>query len=150
MLLNKLQDRIELDSRLTELTRVQPWIDALADQYGFSEDTRFAMQLCMEEALANVVMHGYRSEPGHPIVLRSSVSENELFLVIEDRGPAFAPVEPASPGRATTPINLESIEPGGNGIRLLYRFAGSVAYERFADGNRLTIGFPFPKDGISV
>ena len=150
MLLNKLQDRIELDSRLTELTRVQPWIDALADQYGFSEDTRFAMHLCVEEALANVVMHGYRSEPGHPIVLRSSVSGYNLFLVIEDRAPAFAPVEPASPRDATTPVSLESIEPGGNGIRLLYRFAGSVAYERFADGNRLTIGFPLPKDGVSV
>jgi anti-sigma regulatory factor (Ser/Thr protein kinase) len=150
MLLNKLQDRIELDSRLTELTRVQPWIDALADQYGFSEDTRFAMHLCVEEALANVVMHGYRNEPGHPIVIRASVSERELFLVIEDEAPAFAPVEPTTPSDAVSPVSLESIEPGGNGIRLLYRFAGSLAYERFADGNRLTIGFPIPKDGVSV
>ena len=150
MLLNRLQDRIELDSRLTELTRVQPWIEALADQYGFSEDTRFAMHLCVEEALANIVMHGYRNEPGHPIVIRASVSERELFIVIEDKAPAFAPVEPAPQGDATTPVSLESIEPGGNGIRLLYRFAGSLAYERFPDGNRLTIGFPFPCEGVSA
>ncbi len=150
MLLNGLQDRIELDSRLTELTRVQPWVEALADQYGFSEDGRFAMHLCVEEALANIVMHGYRNEPGHPIVIRSSASERELFLVIEDEAPAFAPVEPAPQGDATTPVSLESIEPGGNGIRLLYRFAGSLAYERFSDGNRLTIGFPIPFDGVSA
>ena len=150
MLLNRQQDRIELDSRLTELTRVQPWIDALADHYGLSEETRFAMQLCVEEALANVVMHGYRNEPGHLIVIRSLVSAGNLLLVIEDQARAFAPVEPASPGDATKPISLESIEPGGNGIRLLYRFAGSLAYERLPDGNRLTIGFPLPKDGISV
>ena len=150
MLLNKLQDRIELDSRLTELTRVQPWIEALAEQYGFSEDTRFAMHLCVEEALANIVMHGYRNEPGHPIVIRASVSERELFIVIEDKAPAFAPVEPAPQGDATTPVSLESIEPGGNGIRLLYRSAGSLAYERFPDGNRLTIGFPFPCEGVSA
>jgi anti-sigma regulatory factor (Ser/Thr protein kinase) len=150
MLLNKQQDRMELDSRLTELTRVQPWIDALADQYGVSEDTRFAMHLCVEEALANVVMHGYRNEPGHPIVMRSAISGNNLVFVIEDRAPAFAPVEPAGRGEATTAVNLDSIEPGGNGIRLLYRFAGSVAYERLAEGNRLTIGFPLPKGGVSV
>jgi anti-sigma regulatory factor (Ser/Thr protein kinase) len=150
MLLNRLQDRIELDSRLTELSRVQPWIDELADQYGFSGDTRFAMHLCVEEALANVVMHGYRNEPGHPIVIRSSVSGHSLFFLIEDQAPSFAPVEPALPGDATTPVSLESIEPGGNGIRLLYRFAGSVAYERFADGNRLTIGFPLPCEGVSA
>src|ERR1700749_1944790 len=84
MLLNRLQDRIELDSRLTELSRVQPWVEGLADQYGFGEDTRFAMQLCVEEALANVVMHGYRNEPGHPIVIRCSVSAGNLLFVIED------------------------------------------------------------------
>lgn len=150
MLLNGLQDRIELDSRLTELIRVQPWIEALADQYGFSEDTRFAIHLCVEEVLANIVIHGYRNEAGHPIVIRSSVSARELFIVIEDRAPAFAPVEPAPQGDATTPVSLESIEPGGNGIRLLYRFAGSVNYERFPDGNRLTIGFPIPFDGVSA
>ncbi len=150
MLLNKLQDRIELDSRLTELTRVQPWIEALAEHHGLSENTRFAMHLCVEEALANVVMHGYRNEPGHPIVIRSSVSSHHLLLVIEDQAPAFAPVEPDPPGDAATPVSLESIEPGGNGIRLLYRFAGSLAYERLADGNRLTIGFPLPKEGVSV
>jgi anti-sigma regulatory factor (Ser/Thr protein kinase) len=141
---------MELDSRLTELTRVQPWIDALADQYGFGEDKRFAMHLCVEEALANVVMHGYGNEPGHPIVMRSSVSGNNLLLVIEDRAPAFVPVDPGGRGEATAAINLEAIEPGGNGIRLLYRFAGSVAYERLAEGNRLTIGFPLPEDGVSV
>jgi anti-sigma regulatory factor (Ser/Thr protein kinase) len=31
--------------------------------------------------------------------------------------------------------------PGGQGLRLLYRFANSVEYERLADGNRLTLGF---------
>jgi serine/threonine-protein kinase RsbW len=146
MLLNRLQDRIELDSRLTELSRVQPWVEALADQYGVSDDTRFSMQLCMEEALANVVIHGYGNEPGHPIVIRSSVSAHNLLFAIEDQAAPFAPVEPDPPGDAA-PVSLESMEPGGNGIRLLYRFAGSVAYERFADGNRLTIGFPIPLNG---
>ncbi len=150
MLLNRLQDRIELDSQLTELTRVQPWIETLADQSGFSEDTRFAMHLCVEEALANIVMHGYGNEPGHPIVIRSSVSARELFIVIEDEAPAFAPVKPAQQCDATPSVGLESIQPGGNGIRLLYRFAGSVSYERLSDGNRLTIGFPIPFDGVSA
>ena len=149
MLLNRLQDRIELDSQLTELSRVQPWIEAWADQYGFSEETRFAMHLCVEEALANVVMHGYGNEPGHPIVIRASFSAHNLLFVIEDEAPAFAPVEPTSRGDAT-PVSVESFEPGGNGIRLLYRFAGSLAYERFADGNRLTIGFPIPFEGVSA
>lgn len=138
------QDRLELDSQLTELTRVQPWIEALADSYGFSEDARFAMQLCVEEALANVVLHGYRSEAGHPIVLWASVSGGALVLAIDDKAPPFAPTQRIFPAETTKPASLESIEPGGNGIRLLRRFAGSLDYEKLPDGNRLKIGFPVP------
>lgn len=136
------QDRLELDSQLTELSRVQPWIEALADRYGFAEDARFAMHLCVEEALANVVLHGYRNEAGHPIVMRASVSGGALVFAIDDKAPHFVPTEPAPPNEAAKPANLESIELGGNGIRLLHRFAGSLRYERLPDGNRLTIGFP--------
>ena len=139
------QDQLELDSQLTELSRVQPWIEALADLYGFSEDARFAMQLCVEEALANVVLHGYRSEAGHPIVLRASVSDGILFFAIDDKAsPPFAPTESVPSNGATKPATLETIEPGGNGILLLHRFAGSLRYEKLPDGNRLTIGFPVP------
>jgi serine/threonine-protein kinase RsbW len=140
MLMESTQDSFQLDSQLSELSRVQPWIEALADQYGFGKEVRFAMQLCMEEALANVVMHGYGNEPGHPIVIRSFVSANALHLAIDDKAPPFAPVEPDLRSNA----NLESVQPRGNGLRLLYRFAGSLAYERLPDGNRLTIGFPLP------
>ncbi|HEY6487869.1 MAG: ATP-binding protein [Terracidiphilus sp.] len=143
------QDRLELDSRLTELSRVQPWIEALANQNGFSEDALFAMQLCIEEALANVILHGYRGEPGHPIVIEASVSAGSLWFVMDDQAGPFSPLEPL-PNNWTEPATLESIEPGGHGIRLLARFAGSLTYERLSDSNRLTIGFPLPcKDASS-
>ena len=140
-------ERLELDSRLSELTRVQPWIDALADEHGAAEDVRFAIQLCMEEALANVVLHGYRNEPGHPLVIQSSVSADTLFFTIEDEAPPFAPV---NPGPRDAASSLDSIQPGGNGIRLLHRFAGSVDYERCSEGNRLTLGFPLSAKDVSA
>jgi anti-sigma regulatory factor (Ser/Thr protein kinase) len=122
----------------------------VADRHGFAEEIRFAIHLCMEEALANVILHGYRNEPGHPIVIRSSVSGGTLFFAIDDKAPPFVPVNPDPPSEATKPASLESIEPGGNGIRLLYRFAGSLAHETLPDGNRLTIGFPVPSTGVSA
>jgi serine/threonine-protein kinase RsbW len=141
MLMDKLQDRFELDSQLTELSRVQPWIEALADLHGLGEDARFAIQLCMEEALANVVMHGYGNEPGHPIVIQSWVSNGALFFAIEDKATPFAPGEPDSRDNVAKP-DLETMTPGGNGIRLMRRFAGSLTYEKLSDGNRITMSFP--------
>jgi serine/threonine-protein kinase RsbW len=142
MMMDESQDRLELDSRLTELGRVQPWIEAVANRHGVPEDARFAMHLCMEEALVNVVVHGYREEPGHPIVIFCMASEGTLFFTIDDRAPSFDPLAQAPQNAPVRTADAESIQPGGNGIRLLRRFAGSLSYERLADGNRLTIGFP--------
>jgi anti-sigma regulatory factor (Ser/Thr protein kinase) len=146
MLVDSPKDQLELDSRLTELSRLRPWIEVVADRLGLAEEERFAINLCLEEALANIVLHGYRSEPGHPIVIRNFVSAGSLCITIDDHAPPFSPIESQSQSTrdATIPVSLESITPGGNGIRLLHRFAGSLSYKRLSDGNRLTLWFPVP------
>ncbi len=136
-----LPERLELDSRLTDLCRVWPWTEAWASEHGLAAQTRFALHLCMEEALANVVLHGYKNEPGHSLVIRCLVKGDWIAFTIEDEAPPFAPVDPG-PANAAEKPDLELMEPGGNGIMLLHRFAGSLEYERLPRGNRLTIGFP--------
>lgn len=140
MLMDEPRDRLLLDSRLSELSNVIPWAEALSDRYGLAEETRYAMNLCLEEALANVVLHGYKNQPGYPIVIESYLSTGSLFFAVEDKAPPFVPVDPGE--RTPRPLVLDAMEPGGNGIRLIHRFAGSVSYERLPDGNRLTMGFP--------
>ena len=132
-------DTLVLDSRLTELSRAQAWGEALAVRLSLCERTRYAILLCLEESLANVVLHGYRGRPGSPIVLRSWLEEDVLFVAIEDQAAPFAPAEPGSDPEA--PAELESMIPGGYGIGLLRHFAKSLHYERLAGGNRLTMGF---------
>ena len=129
-------DHLHLDSSLTELSSVQRWVEALADRHGLTEDARFAIHLCLEEALANLVLHGYRNEPGHSILIHSWVSDATLYFAIDDQAPPFVPVDPQPRKASAKPTSLESVEPGGNGIRLLYRFAGTVDYETRSDGNR--------------
>ena len=144
MLMDETLDRLELDSQLTELSRVAPWVEDLADRYGLPAETRYAINLCLEEALANVVLHGYGSEPGHPITVETSVAGGSVFFSIGDQAPPFAPIDPGARNGSQSPANLETMQVGGNGIRLMYRFAGSVSYEPLPRGNRLTLGFPIP------
>lgn len=140
--MNQLEERLELDSRLDELSRVHPWVEHIADRHNLGEKTRFAIHLCMEEALANIILHGYRAAPGHPIYIMASVSGDELFFAIEDHAPPFAPDESATFIDSVNPASsLEALTPGGNGIRLMRRFAESLRYEHLPNGNRLTIGF---------
>jgi len=133
------QDALLLDSRLTELSRAQAWGDALARRLELSDKTRYAILLCLEESLANVVLHGYRGQSGHPIMIRYWLRDNLLFVAIEDQAPAFAPADDSA--TASGPTELESLIPGGYGIGLLRHFARELIYERSPDGNRLTMAF---------
>lgn len=133
------QDLLVLESRLAEVSRAQSWAEIFVERLALSEKTRYAVHLCLEEALANVILHGYMSESGHPIVIRRWVSSDMLFFAIEDKAPPFAPDDVSA--STTERPSLESLTPGGNGILLLRHFAGSTVYEQLPQGNRLTIGF---------
>jgi anti-sigma regulatory factor (Ser/Thr protein kinase) len=135
------QDLLVLDSRLAELSHAQSWAETFANRYSVSENTRYAIRLCLEEALANVILHGYQNECGHPVVIRCWLSSNTLFFSIDDQAPPFNPLDAPPSTDRSEQSNLELLTPGGNGIPLLRHFAGSLAYKRLPDGNRLIIGF---------
>ncbi|HEX4285323.1 MAG TPA: ATP-binding protein [Terracidiphilus sp.] len=128
---------LQLTSSLDELARVAGWIGELAAEFDIEDETRFAIELCLEEVLSNIVRHGYRNQAGSAITVDFECADRSLLFVVEDNAPPFAPLEPADAIAET----LEAITPGGQGLRLLYRFAGAVRYERLVDGNRLTIEF---------
>ena len=142
MLMDEAPQQLVLDSRLDDLARLSPWVEVVANRCGFEERLRFALHLCVEEALANIVLHGYRGEPGHPILVAFEITGSTLLLTIEDEAPPFVPPDELQPSASDRLVDLDSIEPGGNGLRLLRHFAGSLEYERTERGNRLTIGFP--------
>lgn len=136
------RSRLSLDSRLSDLAQVSPWVAELAAEYAIPPETRFAIELCLEEALSNSVRHGYHSEPGHGLAVEFSCSDSDLIFVVEDSAPPFEPKKPA----AAAPADLDAVEPGGQGIRLMFQFARSVEYERSAGTNRLRLRFGIARD----
>ena len=147
---NGAASRLNLDSRLADLEKLLPWVEALAAEYSIPADTQFAIHLCLEEALSNIICHGYRSEPGHPITVDCTLDRPELEFAVEDQAPPFDPLAPlAVPDReAASPV--DRLQLGGHGIRFMRKFAGSMAYQRLANGNRLTFGFMIPGSNFAA
>jgi serine/threonine-protein kinase RsbW len=137
----EMQERLELRSELAELARVVPWVEALAGRYTIPKNTTFAINLCLEESISNVVRHGYKSNPGQTIVVDFRTSAGELIFIIEDKAPHFQPADMGIP----MPQSLETMTPGGLGIPLMRRFADRVEWEPLSDGNRLTLVFLLPQ-----
>jgi|SRR5215472_3641316 len=134
------EQRLTLRSQLSELSLASAWVERLASQYAIPDDTRFAMNLCLEEVLSNIIRHGYSGQSDRSINIRfSSLQEGCFVFVIDDEAPLFNPLDaPYGP----PPINpLEEIPIGGRGITLLREFAQTLEYEARPTGNRLSVGF---------
>ena len=132
-------ERLELRSRMSELTQVLPWIERLAVRHAIPASTLFAMNLCLEETLSNIIRHGYSGKPDHSIAVHFASPRKDYFVfVVEDDARHFNPVDaPELPLLSS----LEEIAVGGQGVRLLRRFADVLEYQATPTGNRLSIGF---------
>jgi anti-sigma regulatory factor (Ser/Thr protein kinase) len=133
------EERLILRSRLSELARLPGWIERLASRHAISANTQFAMNLCLEEVLSNIIRHGYSGKPDHSIAVHFASPRKDYFVIIvEDDAPPFNPLAaPELPALSS----LGEIRIGGQGIRLLRRFADALEYQATPTGNRLSIGF---------
>jgi serine/threonine-protein kinase RsbW len=131
--------QLTLRSQMADLALVPPWIESLAAEYGISDSTQFAMNLCLEEVLSNIIRHGYANSPDRTIVIRYLAEENNTsVLVVDDQAPPFNPLAAESHPVEET---LDGTRLGGLGIRLLRSFAATLEYEPTPGGNRLIMGF---------
>ena len=132
-------ERLDSRSRMSELAKVPSWIERLASYHPIPPDMQFAMNLCLEEVLSNIIRHGYVGQADHSIGVRFSRPRSDYYeFVIEDEAPPFNPV--AAP--ELPPISeREDVSVGWQGLRLLRRFADALEYQATPTGNRLSIGF---------
>lgn len=136
------RELLVLESKLSEIARVPPWLESLAALHAIPSRTQFAMDLCLEEVLSNIIRHGYGGESSHEIAIRYQTQRNGFFtFVVEDHASLFNPLTVPSP---PVPRALEDISGGGQGIHLLRQSADTIEYEPMPNGNRLIIGFIAP------
>ena len=136
---NQTEDRLILRSRLTDLARVPSWVESLGARYSISENVQFAINLCLEEALSNVIRHGYAGAEDCSLSVSFTPRGDGAFeFVVEDEAPGFNPLEAVErPVIGAEDTGLV----GGQGIRLLQRFTDGVEYQRMPNGNRLRMWF---------
>lgn len=131
---------LEVDRTMTGVRRAGAWVDELAILLNLSGETEYALRLCLEEAVTNIVNHA-TPEPGaerDSVALHLLANATILKVTIEDHCGAFNPL--------ATPLP-EPDEPapegeGGLGITLLRRHADQVSWERVGTTNRLLITLP--------
>jgi serine/threonine-protein kinase RsbW len=140
--------RVEVRSNPLYLSGMREMIASVARRLGFSDEACGQMALAVDEALCNVIKHGYGKAHDRPIwieltplggvttpeeMAKTGNPVSGIKIVIEDEA---RQVEPSQiKGR-----KLEEIRPGGLGVHIIQEVMDSVMYEkRGAAGMRLTM-----------
>jgi anti-sigma regulatory factor (Ser/Thr protein kinase) len=127
-----------LGNDASELGRMTQWILGVCKTAALSEKTAFALQLCLEEAVTNIMRHGEGGARATEIVTNVALDDADIVLTVEDDGGPFDPTKFAAPQRAQS---LDDASVGGLGICLMRQFARRIEYRRSGGRNQLRLTF---------
>jgi len=132
-----LEERVVLKRELSELDRLAAWVNDVEQRLALAPTVAFALGLCLEEAVANIIMYGDGRDHGDIAITLKHVS-GSLLARIEDDGWQFDPTGTAA---RVPPRSLDDAKVGELGIHLMRSFATEMRYERKRGCNSLTFTF---------
>lgn len=131
--------RVELLSNPIYLCGARELVGSVAKRLGFDDLDCSKIALAVDEALCNIIRHGYQRRTDRPIWISIWPIENGggkpagIRIVIEDEAKQVEPVK--MQGR-----ELTDIRPGGLGVHIIREVMDEATYERREGaGMRLTL-----------
>jgi len=109
------------------LAGAREMVAGTAKRLGFSHDSSSHLALAVDEALCNVIRHGYKQMPGRPIWVKLWPLDDNgeagpgLCIVIEDEAEQIDPSQ--IQGR-----DLDDIRPGGLGVHIIRQVVDHAHY----------------------
>lgn len=125
-----------LQSSVSELDELSQKIRAIGEQWKLDKKTILQVNLALDEIFTNVVSYGIQSDSSQCIDFSFVYRDNEIEIVICDRGKPFDPTQAAEPDIGL-PLDEQHI--GGLGIFLIRQYTDTITYERVNGKNILTL-----------
>ena len=122
---------IQISAHPVYLSVVRGAVRKVVELFGLSEDDGDEVILALEEALANVIRHGYGGPCYKPIAIRlhrvQAGEQEGLEVVVRD---SAKPVDPET----IKSRDLEDVRPGGLGVHIIRSVMDEVEYSCLKDG----------------
>jgi serine/threonine-protein kinase RsbW len=127
---------MRIPSEAGHLAEVRAFVRDATTSFGGSAAMADDLVQAADEAVCNVILHGYRGGSGE-IELEAELSGDRIELRILDRGPAFDPTIAPVPDLSVPPRQRK---PGGMGIHLVRTGTDEVHHRiRAGGGNELRL-----------
>lgn len=115
--------RLKIKSRLENIAKVESMMEALRDQFDFTDEQYGNMLLASVEAVTNAIEHGNNLDAQKEVNIEAYKDESEFKLYIKDEGRGFNPERLPDP---TAPEFRE--QPDGRGVFLMKKLADKVLF----------------------
>ena len=123
---------VVIDSAIEKIPVISALLGEEMETFGFGSEVILDIQLAVEEAITNVINHGYK-KPGGEIIVSSRISPERIEVQIMDTAPRFNPLSVPEPELDST---IEDRDIGGLGIFLIRQVMDEVSY-RYEDGKNI-------------
>lgn len=126
-------------NNISELKKLASDIEVFSETYKLEPKIIFALNLCLDEVLTNIISYGLNEKIKNPIIeLDLSLNNNQVIATISDPGVAFNPLKTIeAPPDIASSIEDRSI--GGLGVYFLEQYMDNVEYKRENNLNILTL-----------
>ena len=120
-----LQLDLTVPARKDAVTPVVDRIMARAREMGCAKDKEHEIELALQEALANAVVHGCKEDPTQSVQITVGCDETKgMVIVVRDPGDGFDPADVPSPL-----VGQNIYASHGRGIYLINQLMDEVRYE---------------------
>jgi sigma-B regulation protein RsbU (phosphoserine phosphatase) len=134
LVIRRAADRLCLRSTLTEIDRLAEEVARIGREHVLPEELVFDLRLAVEEAVTNVIRHGYGGREDGEIRVGFHVTPETITMTVEDDAPPFDPHEWPDPA-----LPPEAGDVHGVGVYLIKRVMDDVDYRRNGSRNVLTL-----------
>lgn len=126
---------LDVDSDPSQLPTVRDTVRQWAGRHGWKADETADIVLAIDEALTNVIRHGYDGQPGHQIEVAAHTLRDAQGQGVEIRIRDYGKQVPLDRicGR-----DLDDIRPGGLGVHIIRSVMTSAEYSH-ADGGGMQL-----------
>jgi serine/threonine-protein kinase RsbW len=125
-----------LRNQRSEIARMFSLLEGFCQANQISEDEMFNVRLVLDEAIINVIVHGFDDAAEHEIRVSLKLDDSVLAIHIDDDGIEYNPLDAPLP-RFDLPIEQRRI--GGLGVHIMRTLARRVEYRRSEGRNNLDI-----------
>ena len=128
--------QLSLANERREIGRAAAAIEVFGREHSIAADDISAVNLALDEVLANIISHAYSDATRHSIAVRLTVDPHTLHVVVEDDGRPFNPLTWPQPD-LDMPIEQRPV--GGLGLHIARSVVDAIEYRREGQKNVLSL-----------